>query len=218
MAFTNFNSNDFAFFTGEWTQPQKKALRKKIGELEEAVYEGLPVELKENLSMSKVGKIYSNSKSIWFSFRPIQYSGADNINYNFDLYEKKIIYCLNSETKDSKKLFKKSINSNENLFLTMVNHIPENKIWIYERNKQDNRRSNYNYYQEMEKIKKYEDNFTITKLNELFIKIDSLTYSAVRIGKSYSKNESIAIGTDLPNLLIQMTIDYFKLFKFLNNL
>jgi len=219
MGFTNLNSDDFAFFSHEWTIPEKKALRKKISDLGIAVFDNLPSNIRETMQEPKFGRIYQNSKSMWFSLRPKGTKGAKNINYNFNLWQNEITYCLNSEIKYSvKKIFRKSVLDNKSLFLEMVNRIPETIIWQYERPNLPNRRSNYNYYYDWDLIKKYEGFFDSSTLNELLAKIDTLPYSAVRIGRVFSKDGSTAISHGLPNKLIQITKDYFGMYKFLNNL
>jgi hypothetical protein len=54
-------------------------------------------------------------------------------------------------------------------------------------------------------------------LNNIIIELDSLKYSAVRIGHFNDKNTDIATSQQLPYYLIDLTNKYYKLFKFLNN-
>jgi hypothetical protein len=131
MAFTNLDSNDFAFFSCDWTLDQKKALREKIKNLEDSIYFNLPTKIKAALNKSKVGRILMDSRSIWFSLRPIQYTGAENINYNFDLCKHGIRYCLNAETIEAIKFFKNTINNNRNKFFSLLNSLTGYEVWVY---------------------------------------------------------------------------------------
>lgn len=220
MGFTNFNLSDFSFFTGERLTSEKKLLRQKVYELGMAVYDNLPYEIKQFLDLPRVGRIYEFSKSIWFSF-PVKISNSNtaSINYNFDLTEDGIRYCLNSETDLSRELFKDSVNNNVARFLYLVNNIIDNKIWLYNRKLKYGPSGSFLIgKQTWEKIKLYKRPISAQDNNSLLTKINNLKHSAVRIGSFYSKDRPLVTGPYLPNFLVQMTKDYFELFKFLNDL
>lgn len=219
MKFINLNLNDFTFFTGDSLLLHKKILKTKIRNLEEVVYNKLCSEIKTNLTMSDVGKTSNKSEDIWFSLRPKQYKGAENINYNFDISKEGVRYCLNSETDFSGELFKNAVENNKNKFLNLINNIDKNKIWLYKRNLKHGPSGKYLIgKQTWDKIEIYEGRFTNEKINDLLNKINFFDHSAVRIGKSFGKNEPITTSQSLPDLLVELTENYFELFKFLNNL
>ncbi len=218
MKFNGFNLDDFEYFVSRDIYKKEK-LKEKIESLSEDLYSNIPLNIKKNLGDPKIGKFLDSYSNFWFSIRPIQYNGAENINYNFDINKDGIRYCLNAETDASIELIKESYNKNSSTLLKAMKSASENRIWLYERELEYGPSGRYKIgKQKWNSVKPYDGSIIPDNLNGLIYKINILPHSAVRVGRSYYKDNPIATSSNLPNLLVELTESYFELFKFLNNL
>lgn len=222
MEFNGFNSDDFNCFNRIYRDSDKREkLKVKIRKLAHTVYNDIPNIIRSSLNEPKIGRLLDTSEDLWFSIRLNIQNEVDNINYNFDISEDGIRYCLNAETVKAIKLFKYEVSNNINEFLRLVNNIDGNKIWLYEREPAHGISGKYlsgKPYPPWNEISYYNDILNSEDISNIFTKITNLDNSAVRIGKSYGKDDTIARSQELPEHLVKLTKTYYKLFKFLNNL
>ncbi|MFC2159243.1 hypothetical protein ACFLQS_00800 [Actinomycetota bacterium] len=220
MSFGGFNTNDFSYFIGNRDSAIRETIKEKITELSSILYESIPNNIRKYLKKPHIGKFSVTSDSLWFSIRPIQYDGAENINYNFDICKKGLRYCLNAETMKAIKILKRPISNNRNEFLRLANIIDKNEIWVYERILSHRPSGSHmpGDPQEWKRIAYYNRTLNSEDLDNILTKISRLKHSAVRIGQFYNKDDATATSQQLPEYLVELTKTYYKLFKFLNNL